>query len=43
MMQKLFTGMLPSFGGIGYQERLAKLGLFSLDRQRVRGRQKEVA
>ena len=38
-VQKRFTRMLP---GISYEERLNKLGLFSLERQRLRGNLIEV-
>ena len=36
-VQKRFTRMLPGVEGISYEERLEKLGLFSLERQRLRG------
>ena len=35
-VQKRFTRMLPGMEGISYEERLNKLGLFSLERQRLR-------
>ena len=35
-VQKRFTGMLPGMGGISYEERLEKLGLFSLVQWRLR-------
>ena len=36
VVQKRFTGMLPRMEGISYEERLEKLGLFSLERRRLR-------
>ena len=36
-VQKRFTRMMPGMEGISYEERLSKLGLFSLVRQRLRG------
>eukprot|EP00061_Rhincodon_typus_P015754 g43611.t1 len=36
-VQKRVTGMLPSMEGISYEERLGKLGLFSLERWKLRG------
>ena len=36
-VQKRFTRMLPGMEGISHEERLEKLGLFSLERQRLRG------
>ena len=35
-VQKRFTRMLPGMEGISYEERLEKLGLFSLERLRLR-------
>ena len=37
-VQKRFTRMLPGMEGISYEVRLSKLGLVSLERQRLRGR-----
>ena len=36
-VQKRFTRMLPGMEGINYEEKLEKLGLFSLERWRLRG------
>ena len=36
-VQKRFTRMLPGMEGISYEERLEKLGLFSLERRKLRG------
>ena len=36
-VQKRFTRMLPGLEDMGYKERLNKLGLFSLERGRMRG------
>ena len=41
-VQKRFTRMLPDMAGISYEERLEKLGLFSLERRRLRGNLIEV-
>jgi len=35
-VQKMFTRMLPGLEGVGYEERLDKLGLISLERRRLR-------
>jgi len=35
--QKRFTRMLPGLDGLGSEESLGKLGLFSLERRRLRG------
>ena len=35
-VQKRFTRMLPGMEGISYEERLNKLGLFSLERWKLR-------
>ena len=36
-VQKRFTRMLPGLDGLSYKERLDRLGLFSLQRRRLRG------
>jgi len=36
-VQKRLTRMLPGVEGISYEERLEKVGLFSLERWRLRG------
>eukprot|EP00061_Rhincodon_typus_P017303 g45941.t1 len=36
-VQRKFTRILPSLKGIGYENRLKRLGLFSLERQHLRG------
>ena len=36
-VQKKFTRMLPGLDGLSYKERLDRLGLFSLERRRLRG------
>eukprot|EP00061_Rhincodon_typus_P002350 g17290.t1 len=36
-VQKRFTSMLPGMEDISYEERLEKLGLFALERRRLRG------
>jgi len=36
-VQKRFTRMLPGMEGISYEEKLEKVCLFSLERQRLRG------
>ena len=41
-VQKRFTRMLPGMEGISYEERLEKLGLFSLERWGLRGNLIEV-
>jgi len=35
-VQRRFSRMLPGLEGVGYKERLNKIGLFSLERQRMR-------
>ena len=41
-VQKRFTRMLPGLDGLSYKERLDRLGLFSLERRRLRGELIEV-
>jgi len=36
-VQRWFTRTLPGLHGIGYEERLNKLGFFLLEKQRLRG------
>ena len=36
-VQRRFTRMLPGFQHLGYRERLNRLGLYSLERRRLRG------
>ena len=36
-VQKRFTRMLPGLDGLSYKEGLDRLGLFSLERRRLRG------
>ena len=36
-VQRKFTRMLPGMGGFSCEERLGKLGLFSLERRKMRG------
>ena len=36
-VQKRLTRMMPGMEGISYEERLEKLGLFSLERRTLRG------
>ena len=36
-VRKRFSRMLPGLEGMSYKESLDKLGLFSLERQRLRG------
>ena len=36
-VQKRFTRMLPELDGLSYKERLDRLGLFPLERRRLRG------
>ena len=36
-VQRMFTTMLPGLEGVGYEERLNKLGLFSLERRKLWG------
>ena len=37
VQRRFTTRMLPGPDGVGYEERLNKLGLFSLERRRLRG------
>ena len=41
-VQKRFTRILPGMEGISYEERLENLGLFSLERRKLRGNLIEV-
>ena len=41
-VQKRFTQMPPGLDGLSYKERLDRLGLFSLERRRLRGNLIEV-
>eukprot|EP00061_Rhincodon_typus_P017537 g46265.t1 len=41
-VQKRFTRMLSGMEGLSYKERLDRLGLFSLERRRLRGHLREV-
>jgi len=36
-MQRRLTRMLPGLGGLSYEERLERLGMFSLERRRLWG------